>query len=139
MQKYRWAKFVFLVGAVAALLYGGALERTVIGALGGKYSLFTEFRSDTAANLMHKFDMFRDFTLIAAFVCAVLIWLMIMRGDKTVHLFISIATLYAIACLVFFIYFLEAPAAITSFAVKRALCSSFIIAAPILLYHKPTP
>ena len=139
MGNRRLSKVVFIIGAIFAVFYGGSLKREVIGALGGEYSLLTEFRSDISANLMHKFNSLRDFTLIAAFVCAAILWLLIWRGCKALPCAAGAASLYAAACAVYYFCFLDAPAAIALFAVKRALCSSLYITAPILLSDKPLP
>jgi len=137
MAKRRWAKALFIIGTVIALLCGNRLNRTVIASLGGSYSLLTEFGSDAAAMLYHKFNSFRDFSIIAAFICAVLLWLMISHVYKTLICTGAILAVYTVCCFVYYFCFLASPSAIALFIVKRALCSSFIIFVPILLYDKP--
>ena len=139
MHKRRWTKPAFILCATIALIGGNLLKRKVISSLGGKYSLLTEFSSDVGANLMHKFNMFRDFSLIAAFVCSIILWLLILLCLKTAPCAVGIAMLYALSCSVYFFCFLGAPTAIALFAVKRALYSSLFITAPILLSDKPLP
>ena len=139
MQKRSWPKLAFAALASASVLYGAKLNRAAIKALGGNYSLLTELKSDAAANLMHRFNNFRGFSLIAAFICIMLLWLLMRISRKTVFCTLGIYTLYALSCLVYYVCFLSAPNAIVWFALKRAVCSALFIAAPILLSDKPLP
>ncbi len=134
MQKRRWAKPAFILLALLDGIYGIRLKRAVINALGGEYSLLTEFRSDVSANLMHRFELFRNFSLAAAFICTVLLGLLLLRGCKMVRSGVAVLLVYAACCCAYFVFRLDMPSAILSFAVKRALCSSLILAIPIVFF-----